>query len=116
MDRLAHWPDLTESRPSCGTGRGLRTDGAEIAHFHTDLTADIHLSSAAIRRLRGDLRGSTAIRLVPGSAWVTVRMECESDIDLLLTLVSLALKAHDGTPERPGVHRCNDHRGVTIAC
>ena len=117
MTRLTDWPDLVEARPSCGTGRALRCDGGEIAHFHSDRMADVHLSAPAIRRLRGDLSGSTALRLVPGSAWVTVRLECESDIDLLSTLVSVALKAHQGsTPGGPaGAARCNDHRGVAIA-
>jgi hypothetical protein len=117
MTRLADWPDLVEARPSCGTGRALRTDGAEIAHFHSGVMADVHLSAATIWRLRGDLKNSTALRLVPGSAWVTVRLECESDIDLLLTLVSVALKAHHGSPagDPPPAARCNDHRGVAIA-
>ncbi|MFI5675350.1 luciferase domain-containing protein [Streptomyces cellulosae] len=117
MTRLADWPDLVEARPSCGTGRALRTDGAEIAHFHSGRMADVHLSAAAIWRLRGDLKNSTALRLVPGSAWVTVRLECESDIDLLLTLVSVALKAHQGSPTgapAPAA-RCNDHRGFAVA-
>ncbi|MFI9173682.1 luciferase domain-containing protein [Streptomyces lincolnensis] len=117
LTRLVDWPDLVEARPSCGTGRALRADGAEIAHFHSDRMADVHLSAAAIHRLRGDLKGSTAIRLVPASGWVTVRLECESDIDLLMTLVSVALKAHQGgTAGRtaPAV-RCNEHRGAAIA-
>jgi hypothetical protein len=117
MTRLADWPDLVEARPSCGTGRALRCDGGEIAHFHSGRLADVHLSAPAIWRLRGDLLGSTALRLVPGSAWVTVRLECESDIDLLLTLVSVALKAHQGSAVADPVPsaRCNEHRRVTIA-
>ncbi|MEV2212311.1 luciferase family protein [Streptomyces sp. NPDC050997] len=117
MTRLADWPDLVEARPSCGTGRALRCEGAEIAHFHSGRMADVHLSAPAIWRLRGDLKGSTALRLVPGSAWVTVRLECESDIDLLLTLVSVALKAHLGSTAGDPAQsaRCNDHRRVTIA-
>jgi hypothetical protein len=117
MARLADWPDLVEARPSCGTGRALRTDGAEIAHFHSDRMADVHLSAQAIWRLKGDLKGSTALRLVPGSSWVTVRLECESDIDLLMTLVSVALKAHQGSPpgDRAPSARCNDNRSVAVA-
>jgi hypothetical protein len=117
MTRLADWPDLVEDRPSCGTGRALRTDSAEIAHFHSDRIVDVHLSAPAIWRLKSDLKNSTALRLVSGSAWVTVRLECESDIDLLLTLVSVALKAHQSGPvagPAPSA-RCNDHRGVAIA-
>lgn len=116
MTQLADWRDLVEAPPSCGKGRALRTEGAEIAHFHTDRAADVHLSAPTIRRLRGYLQDSTAIRLMPGSHWVTVRLECESDIQLLMTLVSVALKAHQGLPSHGGLPlaRCNDHRGVTI--
>ena len=117
MDRLVGWPDLSEARPSCGTGRALRTADAEIAHFHSDRNVDLNLTARAIRRFEGDLRNSTAIRLVPGSHWVTVRLECASDIDLLLTLVSVALKAHQGCPDsdRPPSARCNDQRSTVLA-
>ncbi|MEW2167693.1 luciferase family protein [Streptomyces sp. NPDC007084] len=94
MMRLAVWPDLAETRPSCGTGRALRADGSEILHFHTDHDVDLHLTDRAIRRFADHLKGSTAVRVVPGSRWVTIHLEVDSDIDLLLTLVSVALQAH----------------------
>ncbi|MEW2051935.1 DUF5519 family protein [Streptomyces sp. NBC_00377] len=116
LTRLATWPDLTEVRPSCGTGRAVRSGGVEIVHFHSDRSVDLHLTAAAIRRFERDLRHSTAIRLLPGSAWVTVRLECETDIDLLMTLVSAALQAHQ---RHPGAHatafpRCNEHREAAL--
>ncbi|MEW2251027.1 luciferase family protein [Streptomyces sp. NPDC006975] len=107
MDRLANWADLSEAAPSCGTGRALRSPQAEIAHFHTDRDVDLHLTTWAIRRFEQDLGSATAVRLVPGAQWVTVRLEVDTDIDLLMTLVSLALRAHqrgpvprDATPAR----------------
>lgn len=117
MDRLVGWPDLSEARPSCGTGRALRTSATEIAHFHSDRRVDLNLTAGAIRRFEGDLRNSTAIRLVPGSHWVTIRLECASDIDLLMTLVSVALKAHQGSPaaDRPSSARCNDQHSTVLA-
>lgn len=117
MTRLASWPDLVEARPSCGRGRALCSDGAEIAHFHSDRSVDLHLTAPTIRRLRADLKASTALRLLPGSHWVTIHLECESDIDLLMTLVSVALKSHQGSSAAGEVSsaRCNDHRGVSIA-
>jgi hypothetical protein len=101
LAQLEAWPDLTEGPAACGTGRALRTPRAEIVHFHTDHEVDLHLTGGAIRRIAADLRASTAIRLLPGSRWVTVRLDCEADLHLLMSLVSMALKAHQGPPAQP---------------
>ncbi|WP_093774293.1 luciferase family protein [Streptomyces sp. yr375] len=117
LARLATWPDLAEDRPSCGTGRAVRSGGVEIVHFHSDVSVDLHLTAKAIRRYERDLRHSTAIRLLPGSPWVTVHLECETDIDLLMTLVSAALQAHQQNPAAADapLPRCNDHREVALS-
>ncbi|MFI7499031.1 luciferase family protein [Streptomyces sp. NPDC049687] len=117
LAQLVSWPDLTEVRSSCGTGRALRSARAEIAHFHSDRRVDLLLTAGAIRRYERDLRRSTAIRLVPGSHWVTVRLECEADISLLMTLMSAALRAHQEWPEtaEAGPTRCNDRLETALA-
>jgi len=118
MERLAAWPDLTPCEAGCGTGRALRSVGDEIVHFHSERDVDLHLTARAIQRLHYDFAESTAIRLVPGSRWVTVHLDCDADVDLLLSLVSVALKAHahqGGTPaaDRLPAAVCNFHR-VTV--
>ncbi|MGW1159740.1 luciferase domain-containing protein [Streptomyces sp. NPDC002513] len=121
LERLKAWPDLTAEPASCGTGRGLRSRYSEIVHFHTDREADLHLTWGALRRFSGDLAGSTAIRMVPGSRWVTVHLDCDTDVDLLLSLVSMALQAHqthppsESLPPLPSLPRdaCNFRR-VTV--
>lgn len=121
LAQLASWPDLTEVRSSCGTGRALGSAGGEIAHFHTERSVDLNLTVRAIRRYEPDLRRSTAIRLVPGSHWVTVRLECESDVNLLMTLMSAALRAHQERPDTAGASlaaspaRCNDRLETALA-
>jgi Family of unknown function (DUF5519) len=115
LERLDAWPDLTVGPASCGTGRALSTPRSEIVHFHTDHEADLHLTSGAIQRISGDLAESTAIRIVPGSRWVTVHLDCDADVDLLLSLVSVALQAHQ-TWSPPGAAppvECNFRR-VTV--
>ncbi|MFI2431369.1 luciferase family protein [Streptomyces sp. NPDC018693] len=116
---LAHletWRDLTEVPASCGTGRALSTPDAEIVHFHSDHEVDLHLTGAAIHRFAADLRASTAIRLLPGSRWVTVHLDCDADVHLLLSLVSMALQAH----QHPAVHNdpspaaCNRNRVMLL--
>ncbi|MEV0208040.1 MULTISPECIES: luciferase domain-containing protein [unclassified Streptomyces] len=113
MNQLATWPDLSPCEAGCGTGRALRSARDEIVHFHSDRDVDLHLTTRAIQRLHYDFAESTAIRLVPGSRWVTVHLDCDADVDLLLSLVSVALKAHAGPQEPPTATVCNFHR-VTV--
>ncbi|MFJ7071711.1 luciferase family protein [Streptomyces sp. NPDC098781] len=117
MTRLAGWPDLSEAPPSCGTGRALRSAGAEIVHFHSDHSVDLHLSARTIRRFQDELKNSTAVRLVLGSHWVTIHLDCDSDIDLLLTLASAALQAHQASPyfDGPPAVPCNEYRSAACA-
>lgn len=112
LERLQVWPDLLAGQPSCGTGQGLRSVHGEIVHFHSDRDVDLRLTGRAIERFASDLQGSTAIRLVPGSGWVTVHLDCDTDVDLLMSLVSMALKAHQ-RPEAEPAGACNFRR-VTV--
>ncbi|MGX9889315.1 luciferase domain-containing protein [Streptomyces sp. NPDC002276] len=110
--QLATWPDLTEAEPSCGVGRALRSAHGEIAHFHSDDDVDLYLTARAIRRFEDHLRAASAVQLVLGSHWVTVRLGVPSDVQLLMTLVSLALQAQQSRPVPGDAPRaeCNDHR------
>ena len=113
FERLHAWPDLTKGPASCGTGRALRSAHDEIVHFHSDRDVDLHLTHRAIQRFQYDLGGSSAIHLVPGSRWVTVHLDCDADVDLLLSLVSIALKAHQTQQAADPPSGCNFHR-VTV--
>ncbi|RPF39205.1 luciferase family protein [Streptomyces sp. TLI_185] len=112
--QLATWPDLAEAEPSCGVGRALCSPHGEVAHFHSDGDVDLHLTARAIRRFEEHLTRTGAVRLVPGSQWVTVRLDSATDVQLLMTLVSLVLQAHQAWPV-PGDgprSECNDHRSA----
>lgn len=111
-ERLHAWPDLRAEQPSCGTGRALRSAHGEIAHFHSARDVDLRLTDRTLRRRAADLRGSSAIRVVPGSRWVTVHLDCDTDVDLLLSLMSLALKDQSGEEPEPSA-QCNFRR-VTV--
>ncbi|CAL9616419.1 hypothetical protein SUDANB132_05760 [Streptomyces sp. enrichment culture] len=115
MERLLTWPDLSASPAACGTGQALRTARDEIVHFHSARDVDLHLTHRAIQRFHYDLGGSSAIQLIPGSCWVTVHLDCATDEDLLMSLVSVALKAHQTRPPSPSTAAagCNFHR-VTV--
>lgn len=105
MTQLESWPNLISGSPRCAAGRAFGTTGHDIVHFHSDDAADLHLTHAAVHRLLPHLQHSTAVRVHPGSSWITVLLDCDSDVALLLTLVSVALKEHDGAggdpPEGP---------------
>jgi hypothetical protein len=94
LEQLETWPDLTAAPASCGTGRALRSPYDETVHFHSDRDVDLHLTTRVIQRFSEDLKQTTAVRLVPGSRWVTVHLDCDGDVDLLMSLVSIALQAH----------------------
>ncbi|MFF7986801.1 luciferase family protein [Streptomyces sp. NPDC007901] len=114
LAQLATWPDLTEAVPSCGLGQAVSSSQGEIAHFHSDRDVDLRLTNRAVLHFAKDFRSTGAIRIVPGSQWVTIRLDAASDVDLLLTLVSVALQAQQSWPDpvdRP-VFGCNDQRGA----
>ncbi|MGW1362913.1 luciferase domain-containing protein [Streptomyces chartreusis] len=110
--QLAAWPDLIEAEPSCGIGRALAAVHGEIAHFHSDRDVDLRLTARTIRRFEEHLKEVPAVRLVPSSHWVTLRLDLAVDIELLMTLVSLALQTHQSWPvrdDRPTAE-CNDRQ------
>ncbi|KOV57230.1 luciferase family protein [Streptomyces sp. MMG1121] len=114
LAQLAIWPDLSQTIPSCGLGQAVSSAQGEIAHFHSERDVDLRLTARAVRRFANDLKDSGAIRIVPGSQWVTLRLDAASDVDLLLTLVSVALQAQQSWPDptdRPPIG-CNDQRGA----
>jgi hypothetical protein len=114
LAQLAAWPDLSEAEPSCGIGRALRAADGEIVHFHSDDHVDLYLTVRAIRRFEEHLTATAAVQIVPGSQWVTLRLDVTANVDLLMTLVSLALQAHQAWPVPDHVPRaqCNDHRSA----
>ncbi|MGW0287525.1 luciferase domain-containing protein [Streptomyces sp. NPDC003236] len=114
LAQLATWPDLRRAVPSCGTGEAVDSAEGEIVHFHSDRDVDLRLTDRAVQRFAKDLKASGAVRIVPGSPWVTLRIDAASDVDLLLTLVSVALQARQSWPDPEGrpVSGCNDQRGA----
>ncbi|MGW1507358.1 luciferase domain-containing protein [Streptomyces mirabilis] len=106
LTQLATWPGLTEVEPSCGIGHALASAHGEIAHFHSDRNVDLHLTARAIRRFEEHLTDASAVRLVPGSQWVTLHLDFAADIDLLMTLVALPcrLTRHGRFPATAHAH------------
>jgi len=107
LEDLKAWPGLTAAPATCGTGTAVLADGVEIVHFHSGRQADLYLGRPAIERLGEELGHSTAMRLVPGSGWVTVLLGGDSDADLLIALASVARQTSAHRPAGTETGVCN---------
>ncbi|MBK3646501.1 DUF5519 family protein [Streptomyces sp. MBT33] len=71
-----------------------------------------------MQRIAEDLRKPPAVRLVRGSQWVTLRLDITTDVVLLMTLVSLALRAPAPqmwpVPSDGPRAECNDHHSGAL--
>lgn len=101
------WPGLSAAPARCGTGTAVVAEGGEIAHFHSGRQADLYLGRPAIQRLHKELGHSTALRLVPGSGWVSVVLGGDTDADLVITLASVALRAQSERADDAEAGACN---------
>jgi hypothetical protein len=77
---------------------GVGTLTGQILHFHDEAYADLRLTRPVIDRMREALAHSRRIFMVPGDDWIGIRLETPSDVALLVTLVSVAIKASLGLP------------------
>ena len=100
MERLLTWPDLTACPADCGTGHALRTTRDEIVHFHSARDVDLHLTRRAIQRFHYDLGGSSAIQVVPDSDWVTVHLDCATEMAHIRTKAAPETAAPEAAEER----------------
>ncbi|NGO11944.1 DUF5519 family protein [Streptomyces sp. HC44] len=102
MALLESWPNLVSGSPKCTVGHAFTSAGHDIVHFHSADSADLYLTRTAVERLLPQLLHNSAIRVSPGASWITVLLDCDADVQLLLGLVSVALKEHGAvSPQRP---------------
>lgn len=95
--QLTAWPGLEAGRPSCGAGRSFSFRGDQILHLHTDGEADLRLSREFVERLDKVLTESGQVVIRPGDEWVTVHLDTDTAGALLISLMSLAIRAIDET-------------------
>jgi luciferase-like monooxygenase len=108
MRRVETWGGLCRADPGCGVGQALWAGDCEIIHFHTDDSADIHLSAGVVRWLREGLEKSPSAYLHPNSPWATLRLDNKAGVELMATLISVALRAHTHPHDHPAqADRCN---------
>ena len=117
IDRFRDWP-LTVCRADSPPGQALALSGRQIVHFHHDDRAEVRLAHPLIHRLTPALLGSGRVDVPPHTAWIRVRLDADSDLSLLESLVSLAIQANDpACPQPPSpcphairVRRCSRPR------
>jgi hypothetical protein len=91
--QLTTWPGLEAGRPSCGAGRGFSFRGGQILHLHTGEEADLRLSRTFVERLDKVLVESGQVVTRPDDDWVTVLLDTDTDGAMLISLMSLAIRA-----------------------
>jgi hypothetical protein len=94
--QLDAWPAVHAARAECGLGTGFSAAhraGGQIVHLHGGDEAELYLTRAVIARLGDALRESGRVTVTPGGDWVRVRLDTESDVRLVMSLASVAIKA-----------------------
>src|SRR5512139_4029408 len=100
ISRLDAWPTLRTGRARCGVGVGVSTGSHEIMHLHSADEADLRLTRPVIERMKDAFEESGQVHADPDGDWVSVRLESDHDVDLLLSLVSVAIQVSAATSQR----------------
>ena len=90
--QLSSWPALAAHDTPYGPA--FSVGDIEILRLASSEQVRVRLSARAIRRLEPELRDCDQVRPCADGAWVSVIVEAEPDLDLLLALTSVAIKAH----------------------
>ncbi|WP_433434996.1 luciferase family protein [Nonomuraea sp. CA-141351] len=90
--QLLAWPAL-EVRDT-RRGVAFAVQGTEILRLTGADEVRLRLTAPAIERLEPQLGDCDQVQLCADHTWVALRVEAEPDLDLLLALTSVAIKAH----------------------
>lgn len=94
LDELREWPALKVCDADCGAGVGLAVRDRQIAYLRGPGQAQLRLTWPVIERLSAVLADSEQVWFIPGSDWIRLRLESDSDVRLLVPLVSLAIQVN----------------------
>ena len=104
LAQLRAWPSVQARRADCGFGIGVGTHAGQILHIHDEDHATLCLTQPVIDRFR-DVLAQAGIDVIPDDDWIAMRLETPTDTSLLVTLVSVAIKANSPTPPHAPFHR-----------
>lgn len=101
LEGLRQWPDLEACDVDGGAGAGLAVGARHIGRLRRSGEAQLRLTWPVIERLSAAPTGSGRVWFIPGSDWIRLRLESDSDVRLLLPLVSLAIQVHTRASHQP---------------
>lgn len=113
LAQLSAWPSVQARRADCGFGIGVGTRAGQILHFHDEDHATLCLTLPVIDRFRVVL-AEAGIDVIPDDDWVAMRLETPTDTAVLVTLVSVAIKANFPTPPQTPFHRLTPCRSSAL--
>ncbi len=120
LEQLRGWPALEVCRAGCGAGMGLAVGAGQIVHLHRPDEAELYLTWPVIQRLSAALADTEQVRFAAGSDWIRLRLECDSDVRLLVSLVSVAIQANTQPAHERRYRRhapCpQSHRAPALRC
>lgn len=95
VERLRRWPSLSLGPVDGGVAVDLASCGRSILYLDHGDQARLHLTWPVTMRLRDALAGCDQVTIDPEDEdWIGVRLDTDGDVDFLLSLVSVAIKAH----------------------
>ncbi|WP_067460009.1 luciferase domain-containing protein [Actinomadura macra] len=100
LRQLRGWPALTVCQADDGAGNALALRTHQIVHLHSEDEAEVLLTLPVVQRMAEALSDCSQVIMEPGG-WVRVRLDGASDVILLVSLVSVAIKANITGPAAP---------------
>ncbi|WP_157996072.1 luciferase domain-containing protein [Thermomonospora amylolytica] len=107
LDQVRGWPALRVCQAECGTGRALAVGARQIVHFPSENEAEVYLTGPVVHRMREVLLRCGPVLPEPPGPWIRLRLGGDSDAELLISLISVAIKANTAAGElHRGAHAC----------
>ncbi|MFC0037221.1 luciferase family protein [Actinomadura rayongensis] len=94
VEQLRTWPALRLWRADCGSGRALAIAERQIVHLPDAHAAEVFLTWPVIERMGPPLWRAENVRVRPDADWIEIALFGETDLELLISLTSVAIKAH----------------------
>ncbi|GAA3676026.1 hypothetical protein GCM10022224_045350 [Nonomuraea antimicrobica] len=82
------------SAKESSTGTSFSVGGVEILRLSGVDRAMLRLTEPVIERLEPHLRPYAQVSVCPDRVWLLLRLDSESDLQLLFALTSVAIKVH----------------------
>ena len=80
---------------------GLAVSSLQIVHLHRPDEAELYLTWPVISRLGVALAELRRVRFAPADDWVRARLETDSHVTMLMSLVSVAIQANSAAAQQP---------------